>query len=289
MAATVSTTPATISGASQFELRSEATGRDYRISVYTPFIPPPADGYPALYVVDAQLTFPIAAAMASAFAREGRAALVVGISYPTDDVFELIGLRKLDLTPPVPRDESPAAQTEEHGGYQSFLSFLVDELRPVITGQTPLDRHRKALFGHSLGGLFVACALATHPECFDTFMASSPTLYWGDRWVFNQLTAGNRFSDLDVLPRVLITVGALEQELPATMAPSVTAEAMRAMLDEWRMVDYAGQLAELLRASPGAERMHVQFHAFKGEDHLTVLAPAISRGLAFFLRPQVTG
>jgi predicted alpha/beta superfamily hydrolase len=274
---------AVIPFAVRYDLRSEATGRDYRISLFTPPLPAPDPGYPILYLVDANLTFPVAAAMAAAFAMEGRAAIVVGVGYPTEDILELMNLRRRDLTPPVPRDASEAANIEEHGGSEAFLRFLVDELRPQILDHHNVDPTRQALFGHSLGGLFVAATLVTRPETFSTLIASSPTLYWGDRWVFRQLTRMAASGPAEPAPRLLVTVGANEQKLPATMPAGVTTEQMQAMLKEWSMVDNARDFAEQVGAAPGRARA-VRFQALDGEDHLTAVATAISRGLAYFLR-----
>jgi enterochelin esterase-like enzyme len=52
-------TPAVVPGSVQYGCRSESTGRDYRISVFTPPGLAPEAGYPVLYVVDANLIFPM--------------------------------------------------------------------------------------------------------------------------------------------------------------------------------------------------------------------------------------
>jgi predicted alpha/beta superfamily hydrolase len=50
-----------------------------------------------------------------------------------------------------------------------------------------------------LGGLFVASTLVTRPGAFSALAASSPTLYWGDRWVFEQLSTRQELASMDNL------------------------------------------------------------------------------------------
>jgi predicted alpha/beta superfamily hydrolase len=67
------------------------------------------------------------------------------------------------------------------GGNDAFLSFIIDELKPAIAKATQVDPGRQALFGHSLGGLFVLHALFSRSDAFDTFIAGSPSIWWGKK------------------------------------------------------------------------------------------------------------
>jgi hypothetical protein len=61
---------------------------------------------------------------------------------------------------------------------------------------------------------------------------------------------------------------------------------MKKMLREWRMVDNARELAGRLRRLRGGDGYLVRFHAFKDEDHLTVVPASIGRAMSFALRPS---
>ncbi len=247
--------PVLVRGAIQFDLASQITGRTYRVFVYEPAAPPPATGYPVIFALDGNLTFPLLATMDGAFAlRGGAAALVVGIGYPTDDPVEIFTLRAGDLTPPGSRD---------------FHRFLTEELRPAIAGAFPVDPDDQTLYGHSWGGLFVLDVLFNHPGAFSAFVASSPSIWWGERSVLaGEAAFAAKIQGRKAEPRVLITVGSREGEPP-----------------EARMVDNARELAERLSKIDGAARYQVSFHLFEGEDHLTALPASIGRALAFVLRP----
>ena len=246
--------PVMVRGAIQFDLASEITGRTYRILVYEPAAPPPAAGRPVVVALDGNLTFPLMATMDGAFAlRGGAAALVVGVGYATDDPVEIFSLRAGDLTAPGSRD---------------FQRFLTEELRPAIEGAFPVDPADQTLFGHSWGGLFVLDVLFNHPDAFRAFVASSPSIWWGERAVLAAEGAfAARVQAGEAEPCVLITVGSREVE-PA----------------EARMVDNARELADRLSRLDGGPGYGVHFHAFEGEDHLTALPASIGRALAFALR-----
>jgi uncharacterized protein len=141
------------------------------------------------------------------------------------------------------------------------------------------------LFGHSLGGLFVANALMRRPEAFETFLAKSPALWWND---FSTLALMPDFrvkiEMLSARPRVLISVGALEQDEPSVAPPGTELEAIKVRVRQARMVDAAREFADALR---DAKLPEVRFVAFDGEEHGSVLAAAVGRAITFSLRKPV--
>ena len=280
-----------IFGSSQFDMASKISDRTYRIFVFKPPLPPPPAGYPVVVVTDANMGFPIAATMAGTFAMSGKAAIVVGVGYATDDVMELIGLRNRDLTPPTPLSAikqnpgRPAPKIEDYGGSEDFYRFLVEELRPAVAAAYPIDADNQTLYGHSLGGLFTVGVLLNHPESFRNFVASSPSLFWNNRSTLKEVPRFVRkIRAKEAAPRVLIMVGADEQKV-IEILPGMTHAQMKKMMREWRMVDNARELASRIKAIKGRPGYSVDFHAFEDEDHLTVLPATISRALAFVLRP----
>jgi len=282
-----------IYGASQFDMSSVRTGRTYRVFVFRPPLPPPPSGYPVMVVTDANLSFPIAATMAATFALSGKAAIVVGVGYPTDDFMQLVALRNRDLTPPTPLSGlrqspgRPPPRPEDFGGAEDFYRFLVEELRPAIAAAHPVDADQQTLYGHSMGGLFTLGVLLTHPESFRNFVASSPSLFWNDRATFNDCPGfARKVRNGACAPRVLITLGADEQRVSQMLLPGASREQMKTLVREWRMVDNARDLAARLASIKGGTGYSVRFHAFDGEDHLTVLPASISRAMAFALRPS---
>lgn len=286
------TTPAGIVGAVQFDMPSAITGRTYRVFVYQPPGGLPEGGFPVVTVTDGNLTFPIAAAMSSTFISSDRkAALVVGVGYPAEDLLTPYRMRTRDLTPPTPLSGIravpglPPPRAEDYGGGHDFLRFLTEELRPVIAASYPVNPADETLYGHSLGGLFVLDALFRQPGLYRSFAASSPSIWWNGRAVLGGEAGFASALRAGAAPRVLITVGATEQEPGLHTPPNLSREEMAKLLVEARMVDNARELAGRLAAIKGGDGYAVRFQCFEAEDHMTVVAAALSRTLAFALRP----
>ncbi len=284
--------PLPMRGAVQFDLPSKISGRTYRILVFKPFAPPPSAGYPVVTVLDAALTFPTAAVTSGAMGMGGGAgALVVGVTYPTDDPLAPGKLRTRDLTWPTPLSRirpqpgQPAPKLEDYGGGPEFYRFLTEELRPAIAAAWPVDPESQTLYGHSLGGLFTLSVLFEHPTAFRTFTASSPSIWWNRKALLKGEAAfARRVIAREIEPRVLITVGAEEQAPLAKPPPGMTRAQMKRLLTAARMVDNARDLAERLLSLKGGSGYQVRFQAFEQEDHMSVVPASLSRALMFALR-----
>ena len=302
--------PATFPGAEQFDLTSAIAGRAYRIFVSRPGGEAPAGGFPVFMAVDGNMVFPIAAAVNATFALAGKAALVVGVGYPTDAPLELMSLRTRDLTPPTPlerlpqRPHLPPPKLEDYGGDEAFLRFLLEELMPLLAETYPIDQGDLTLYGHSFGGLFTVAALLRRPDAFRTFIASSPSLFWNRRAVFGQLGAfAATVRAGQASPRVLLMVGGAEESVPRPIPPMILEQvAERArwvpplfrgvvahwvvgrMLGEWRMIGNARRLAGRLRRLRAHAGGQVVFRRLAEDDHVTALPTSIGRAFAFALR-----
>jgi uncharacterized protein len=285
--------PVTVQGAVQYDMASAITGRTYRLFVFKPAAPPPPTGYPVVVLTDGNLTFPFAATLNASFALTGgQSALVVAIGYAADDYLTPVFLRLRDLTPPTPLSAIerapglPPAKAEDYGGAHEFYRFLVEELRPAIAAVYPVDADNQTLYGHSLGGLFTLGVLFRHPQSFRTFAASSPSIWWNRRALLRGEAAfAARVAAREVSPRVLITVGGTEQQVPRTPVPNMTPAQAKKMLRQARMVDNARELAERLRRINGGPGYQARYFAFEDEDHMSVVPASISRTLVFALRP----
>jgi len=304
--------PVVVSGSIQFDMPSRISGRTYRIFVFKPAAPPPPSGYPGVVLTDGNLSFPLAATMDAAFALGGgKAALVVGVGYATDDPLKLVSLRTRDLTPPTPlsgiphRPGQPPINLEDYGGSENFYRFLIEELRPTISSAYSINDADQTLYGHSWGGLFTLNVLFNHPGSFRNFVASSPSIWWNKSSVLNDEPGFvGTVRAKEAAPRVLIMVGSKEQDVPATLLPSMTSAlrkkipvvpsavrnmigriVVKKMMLDYGMVDNARELAARLQQIKGGPGYVVRFHAFEDEDHLTALPASISRALAFALRP----
>lgn len=170
-------------GTETFDLTATDGGQAYRIYVSKPTQPAPADGFPVLYVLDANAFFPGFAGerRIEEFAKEaGGGVIVVGVGYPHDQVYD-IPARTYDLTLPWTAKWPAGQSVVKTGGNEVFARFLLDQLRPEIARRYPVDARRQSLFGHSLGGLFALHMLYTRPGAFEAIIAASPSIWWSDK------------------------------------------------------------------------------------------------------------
>lgn len=131
---------------------------------------------PVIYVLDGPTHYPHTASLVEFLSKVDRIppAIVVGVGTndrnrdltPTQSVFTQFG--KLDVT------------TALSGGGAAYSRFLREELMPYV------ERNYRAapfriLMGQSFGGLFTVNMLLDHPEAFQAYFASSPSLWWDNQ------------------------------------------------------------------------------------------------------------
>jgi predicted alpha/beta superfamily hydrolase len=204
--------------------------------------------------------------------------IVVAIGYPLTGKLYDARRRSLDLTPPT---QSPMPG---YGGADIFLDFIDNTVRPAVKARFPqLSCSREALYGHSYGGLLALHALFTRPHSFDCYIASSPSIWWNSRCILHEAKSfleKENASD-ERLPTLMVYFGALEQNPPQwSNEPLDHYEARKQIASDLRMADNALDLRELLR---DCTRLHtVSLNAYEGEEHTSVMACSISRGLTLF-------
>lgn len=263
---------------------STACGR-YRILTFCPDGTAPAPGWPLIYLLDGERYFPTAVAVMRALAipRCGMApGIIVAIDYdgPTR--------RERDYRPAV------ADQTQEInplGGYYpagiagnaaGFRHFLQTELKPFIAASYPVDHRREALFGHSYGGLFAVDTLFDQPETFQHFYASSPSVWWNDRYIVRQAEAFvSRLATqkLTTPARLALSVGEYEQSLDRWELglPDEQRVALRRHRNQRRMVDTIRELAWTLQAR--SPNLLVTLTVYPGQSHPSVPLLALQHAL----------
>lgn len=232
-------------------------GHAYRVLVAWPDGPPPAAGWPVLWVLDGEDNFAIAAMTARRMARAGARSgiepgLVVGIDSGP------LARRIFDYTPAAPGYAIPAgAPAHGHavGGADAFLSVLNRQIRPAIESRWRIDPARQTLLGHSFGGLLGLHALfAGQP--FAGFVVVSPSLWYGN----GILDRAERASAAKAA-RVLIAGGASEA------GPN----------------GQSGAAAEALAARLRARGLDARYRELPGESHGTTMLAAMGHavGMAF--------
>jgi uncharacterized protein len=152
--------------------QSPSLGRPFHIYVKVPQNPDRGDKkLPVIYLLDGGETFPIIGAYSHylTFSEEMPEAIIVGISYGTDDPANG-NMRVTDFT-------APAAENASYGGAAKFLNMLEREIFPKVERSYPADPDRRTLVGMSLGGQFMLHAATEKPELFEGLIAVNPALH----------------------------------------------------------------------------------------------------------------
>lgn len=220
-------------------------------------------------------------------------ALIVGIGYPTADRVEPDVLRLRDLTWITPSAQTATdyeawlqSKSISYGGAEDYFRFIREEAEPAVAAAYEIDRRNRTVFGHSLGGLFVLYLLLRYPGEFTTHVAASPSIWWSDGAILSEVSSFRRaVESKQVSPRVLVTVGSLEESTEHLQPPNGTdREQFAQRVREARMVANARELASQLELIHGPEGYEVEYREFRGETHGSVVAAAISRALRFSLK-----
>jgi predicted alpha/beta superfamily hydrolase len=240
-----------------FMLRDPKTGVPYRIYVALPSDYGTANKkYPVLYVLDADASFAMLTQAYRLLRVDSNTPdiVLVGIGY--DLAAAARRARRLrDLTPTRTAAESAAGEGAR------FLAYIAETLIPTIEVRYGTEATDRAIFGHSLGGLFALYALFERPEIFRRYIASSPSLWWDNAVL---LRFESRFSNG-------------RTSLPKSVFMSVGSE------EPSDMREYFQPFADQLRSRKYDELKFVST-VLPDETHLTAPSAAFLRGLRTLYR-----
>ena len=250
-------------------LHSRVLQRDYELYIGLPPAAASGSRHPMLFVTDAPVAFPVIHAMARRLGHEGPQAqqmVLVGLSYARGDSPTVS--RNRDYTPRQ-RASSTQDSSLRYGEAEAYVRFLREEVLPYLEANVPqADPARRYFAGHSYGGLFGAHVLLHHPDLFQRYILSSPSLWFDQGLVLReaeQLVARRS----SVKAQVLLLAGAKEQAAPRRR-PRPGVEADGDIVGDTRRFERA------LRQLPGIQ---VQRQIVADEDHLSVFPSAMVRGL----------
>ena len=117
------------------------------------------------------------------------APVLVAIGYKTNLPFAT-AFRSLDYTPADLLTGKPAQDPRNpermSGGSAEFRNVILKDIAPWVEQNVKLDTQRRALWGHSYGGLFVLDSLLDG-RYFSHFFAASPSLSWADERMMQKI------------------------------------------------------------------------------------------------------
>lgn len=280
---------ATVPSSMQFDLRSSISGEDYLVRVYVPRGTPPKEGWPSIFVLDGETLFGTfaAAVMNRSNVGEIEPAVVIGISSGDGDrgADRTYDFTSLDLSA---REKTLIKDLGPHsrfGGSEQFFRVIQQEIRPKVSTIAPLDQHRTALFGWSLGGLFVIHTMLEHPDAFDVYLALSPSLWRSDREVFREVPGFENQIEAGISrPGLFIGAGSLEDEAPVgLLSNEMSHQDLETELRYCRMVENARSMSMLLKPFFIRNQMPFDSKIFEGETHNSVPWSAVNPILNFAL------
>lgn len=157
--------------------------QQYRIQVAVPQRPAPAAGFPVAYLLDGNAALmETDAALLQRLAASAHPPVIAYIAHDNDLRIDS-DARALDYTPRRPgggQAQRDVLGERRTGGADAFLELIQGEIRAQVEALAPVDPGRRALWGHSYGGVFVLHALFTRPAAFTVYAAADPSLWWGD-------------------------------------------------------------------------------------------------------------
>lgn len=240
--------------------------RQFQISVALPRTYQDSEqSYPVLYSLDANSEFGIMVETARFLALDEAIPelIVVGIGSPTGGRYmPSVQYRRLDYTPTVLTSKKEKERVlfpldQPTGGAPELLAFMRQQLMPFIEKKYRAKSDDRAIFGHSLGGLFSTYALFQSDPLFQRFLIGSPSLVWDDA----------------VMLKVEEKYAKTHTALPAKVFVSIGSEEDY----ELGMVDYQKFVKVLKQRN--YKDLQWSSHIFEGETHVSVLPATISKGL----------
>lgn len=184
-------------------LKSRHTGRDHEVVIVFPasYAQEPKRTYPVFYFLDAYWDVPLLVSTYGNLMYDNQLPefLMVGLSYPSGKDYEVE--RKIDFT--------LTAVDAQSGGAEKFLSFIQQEVTPLIEKKYRGEKAGRVLGGVSLGGLFALTAAYNQPDFFSGYIAISPAVEW-DRQALAKVDDNYAKKNKSLDARIFISYGTAE-------------------------------------------------------------------------------
>lgn len=228
--------------------------------------------FPLIVQLDANIPtlaeFAVTAGFASQLEARGEVppAVVVGVGYSSPEAAQVHRFRDLGLPIQNAQFKEQWAKYVPDGDAPTFHRFLAEELLPYLEGEYRLAGPKgRALFGHSLGGLFVIYALTRHDDTaplFTGYVAASPSVFWDEGDIYPRWA---QFRD-PAQPLTLFTAAG--------------------QLEGPEMVVYFDDFTSRVRAA-GFSQLTFESRRYQ-TDHVGSVAPSFRDGLRFLFAHGLT-
>ncbi|MWN05458.1 hypothetical protein GA0061081_11011 [Gilliamella bombicola] len=259
---------------------------DYKITIYSPNKPIPKDGWPIIYLLDGDSYFLTANNILTTQTCERciiQDGIIVAIDYfgesrralddlPKPEVYTLEVLPNKEINFP-----------KQYGGADAFFSFISQELKPAMEKRFAINPHKQSIFGHSYGGLFALYCFFTKPPVFNTYVVSSPSLWFSGGYLFDTLDQFIKNPNSHVLKQptnLLISVGGSEQSLSEVekSLSKIKQEELLKHRQNRKMVDSITKLFEKLKQA-NISNLRLSYVVYPNQTHKTSAMIALQDGI----------
>ncbi|EKZ5285690.1 alpha/beta hydrolase [Klebsiella aerogenes] len=169
---------------SQFDSADGA--RHYRVWTAVPNKAAPPSGYPVLYMLDGNAVMDRLSDELFKQLTEQSPPVIVGVGYQTNLPFDL-NSRSYDYTPAVRKNNETYAGRKS-GGSEDFRQLLETRIAVKAEQGLQINPQRRALWGHSYGGLLVLDSWLSS-SYFQSYYSASPSLGRDNFALLNRITA----------------------------------------------------------------------------------------------------
>lgn len=263
---------------------STANG-DYKVTIYIPNKPTPKGGWPIIYLLDGDSYFLTASDIIKSQACERcilQEGIIVAIDYlnqtrrdfdflpkPDHFVFETLPNNQINLS-------------GKYGGADAFYDFLTKELKPEMEKRYKINLKQQAIFGHSYGGLFNLYIFFTKPVIFNTYVVSSPSMWFSDGYMFKVLSKYLLDNQPPLINPVnlLISVGGSEQSLLPfdRKLPKEKQNLLLKHRQNRKMVDNSKHLFDQLKQAK-IHNLNLSYKVYPQQSHKTAAIIALQDGI----------
>ncbi len=247
-----------------YVIKSSVNQKEYLITVLLSKNYSASDSvtYPVLYVLDGKYSTTSFYGIKENFAlgKEVRDIIFVTIDANVQTESEWLGNRYTNLTPSSnPPSDSAIANyfklpISPSGGGSDFLATIEKDIIPFVEHNYKTNKQR-GIFGHSLGGLFVAYCLLTKPNLFQKYSMNSPSIWWTNGGMVALADSAAK-QNPNIKASIFISAGSLEGDF---------------------MIAPVNKFIQSLKNN--FSNLNITSKIFEDETHLSVVSAASSRTL----------
>lgn len=160
--------------------------RHYKVWTAIPNAAPPAEGYPILYALDGNAVMDRVSDSLLAQLTQKTPPVIVAVGYQTTLPFDK-NARAYDYRPTVKENSADSGRdSRKSGGSEAFRQLLQNTIVENVERGMKIDPRRRAIWGHSYGGLFIIDSWLASSR-FRIYFSASPSLGRGNASLLDKM------------------------------------------------------------------------------------------------------